>query len=315
MSTGTGPHRNLVFARVGQSSVHPYWLVEPAADRTWDLQLSTWIQDLAGLTDGDFPMHLDTGVKWGCVGRFFAEHPDLLDRYDHVFFPDDDLLFETGAISRIFAVCREHNLAIAQPALRLSSYASYPLLFECPAFRLRFTNFVEPMGPVISTQHLRALLPYFSRWQTGWGLDDFWTLVMDDPYRAAAIIDSEPMLHVRPLHTGAIYTSFRALGLNVHHEVEDILANFTNVAQGRFAYGGILRGGGHLGQTVTNLLTAQHLLRVSTAARDPFGVRRTGLGMIAKIVTKAGYRPTPVRFRTAPAPRAADALHSRISFP
>lgn len=312
MSAGTGPRRNLVFARVGPGSVHRYWLAEPAADRNWDLQLSTWMDDLAGLTDGDFPVHLDTGVKWGCVGRFFTAHPELLDRYDYVHFPDDDLLFEAGSISRIFTICREHDLKIAQPALRLSSYASYPLVFECPAFHLRFANFVEPMGPVISSEHLRALLPYFAYWQTGWGLDDFWTLTMGNPRWAAAIIDSEPMLHVRPLHTGAIYSSFLTLGLDPYRDVAEIQANFANVPQGRLVYGGILRGGRRLGRTSTNLLNGLHLLRVSSAAREPGRVRRTGLGMITHIVTKAGYRPTAASFLSGEGMLANRAMHSSI---
>lgn len=307
-----GQRRNLVFARFGATSVHPYWLAEPAADRNWDLQLSTWIQDLAGLTDGDFPVHVDAGVKWGCIGRFFAARPELLDRYDYVHFPDDDLLFEAGSISRIFAICREHSLKIAQPAMRISSYASYPLVFECPAFRLRYANFVEPMGPVISTGHLRALLPYFTHWQTGWGLDDFWTLMMGNPRWAAAIIDSEPMLHIRPLQTGAIYTSFRTLGLDPSRDVAEIQANFTNVPQGKLVYGGVLRGGFRIGRKSTNLLNGLHLLRVASGAREPDRVRRAGLGMIARIVTKAGYRPAMATFRSNGEVRAHDALHSRI---
>jgi hypothetical protein len=312
VSAATGPRRNLVFARVGQASVHPYWLAEPAAERNWDLQLSTWIPDIAGLTDGDFPVHVDPGVKWGCIGRFFAEHPELLDRYDYVLFPDDDLLFDAGSISRIFTICREHDLKIAQPALRLSSYAFHCLLFECPAFRLRYTNFVEPMAPVISTEHLRTLLPYFGRWQTGWGLDHFWTLMMRDPRWAAAIIDCEPMLHIRPLQTGGIYTSFRRLGLDPLRDMAEIQANFTNVPQGKIVCGSVLRDGRRLGRTGTNLLGGLHLLRVASAAREPERVRRAGLGMIARIVTKVGYRPTTATFRSGGDLQVHDALHSRI---
>jgi hypothetical protein len=297
--TNESAPRNLVFARVGATSLHRHWLAEPKAERSWDLQLSTWSPSLSDLPDGDFPVFFDPSVKWSSVAHYFRERPELMDTYEYVMFPDDDILFDAGSITRLFAVCQEYGLQIAQPALRPSSHLSYALVLECPKFRLRYSNFVEPMCPILRTDHLRVMLRYFERWSTGWGLDEFWTLLMPAPVRAGAIIDCEPVLHLRPHQAGEIYTSFRTLGLDPQQEMNDIASHFTNLPQGKLVYEGISAKGRAIGRIRTNLLNGIHLMRTATAMREPQHAFRCGLGMLARIVTKLHYQPVRVVDREA----------------
>jgi len=294
--------RNLVFARVGRQSFHPHWLAGSGRDRNWDLQLSTWIPEIVDSTrvtdaSGDFPIAFDPGVKYSSIARYFAENPQLLRQYDYIMLPDDDLLFEEGSITRLFDVCREHDLVLAQPALNLASYASYPIVLQCPSFRLRYSNYIEPMTPIFRSDYLAQILPHFERWPTGWGHDDVWSFLMADPNRASAVIDSEPVIHLRPLFTGELYETFRKRGMDPLRDVAEINSSFTNLRQGKKVYGGVSREGSRVGRAMTNLFNGLHLLRAAGGTRDPGGTRKTGLRMLSRIVTAIGYRPTAARFR------------------
>lgn len=289
--------RNLVFARVGKTSLHPHWLSEPAADRNWDLQLSTWLPDLAEqLTDGDFPTWLHTGVKYTSICDFFAGHPELIDRYDYVMFPDDDLLFDTGALSRLFDICRSENLSLAQPALRPSSFTAWPIVLQAPRFKLRYTNYVEPMAPICRASYLPVLLPLFKRWPTGWGLDDVWSLLMPDVVRGSAIIDCEPMLHLRPLETGDIYKKFADLGMDPRRDWREIRASYDIAGKGKHVYGGVLQSGRRVGRKRANFLNGLHLLRSASSMREQRKTINTGIRLLSRMITSLRYRPKPARY-------------------
>ncbi len=299
--------RNLVFARVGGQSLHRAWLAEVATDRNWHLQLSSYDAELTGLTDGDFPLSIDTGTKWDSIGRYFTDNNDLLDRYDYVMFPDDDLLFGSGMISKIFDISAMANLDIAQPALLPESYFSYPIVLQCPRFRLRYTNYVEPMCPVIRTSYLKMLLPLLASWRTGWGQDDIWTLLMPEPAYRAAVIDAAPILHTRPLYTGDIYRAFAKRGWDPHADLAEIRRKYSGLPNAKLVYGGILRSGNATRHIGANLLNGLHLLRVAwrlkSSQRETV---RGGLGMLIRMATRLGYRPVQVKLKdvTQPSPVA-----------
>ncbi len=292
------PRRNLVFARVGKLSLHEHWLSEPSAERNWDLQLSTWLPEVADDAEGsDFPVSLDPGVKFSSIANFFRDKPQIVSRYDYVMFPDDDLLFEHGGIRRLFDLCSAWNLTLAQPALHPSSYFSYPIVLQSPQFRLRFSTYIEPMVPIIRTDYLTTLLPFFERWQTGWGHDDVWSFLMEEPVKAAAIIDQEPIFHLRPLYTGELYESFREKGMDPREDVQEIQESFTNASQGKLVYGGILANGSHVGRILTSIINGLHLIRAATATRVPSHAVRTGFNILLRIATAAAFKPRRSAFK------------------
>lgn len=283
--------RNLIFARVGRLSLHRNWLLDPKASRNWDLQLSTYDEQQADLDDGDFPLSVDTGTKWDSACRYLRGNPDLLDRYDYIMFPDDDLLFEPNGISDLFEIMASHDLDIGQPSLLPSSHISYPVTTHCPSFKLRYGNYVEPMCPIIRTDYLRTLLPVLDRWPTGWGQDDIWTMMMAKPAYRAAFIDASPILHTRPLYTGAVYKTFERLGMNPEGDLNEIRSSFRGLPQPKLIYGGISRSGRKIGGIEANIRNGLHLLRVASSMRMPHNARRVGNGMLLRTVTQFGYRP------------------------
>ncbi|MDB5422135.1 MAG: hypothetical protein JWR59_2082, partial [Brevundimonas sp.] len=105
--------RNLVFARVGKGSLHRKWSQLPASDRQWDIQLSTYLDDQSDFVEGDLPLSIDKGTKWDSIFRYFTQNPELLDKYDYIYFPDDDLDFTAKDVGEIFRLCTENDLFIS----------------------------------------------------------------------------------------------------------------------------------------------------------------------------------------------------------
>lgn len=294
--------RNLVFARVGGLSLHRNWLLEPKASRNWHLQLSTYDEQLQGLDDGDLSLSIDTGTKWDSVCRYLRTNPDLLDRYDYIMFPDDDLLFEPNGLSNLFKIMASHDLDIGQPSLLPSSHISYPVTAHCPGFVLRYTNYVEPMCPIIRTDYLRTLLPILARWPTGWGQDDIWTMMMAKPAYRAAFIDASPILHTRPLYTGAVYKTFERLGMDPEGDLKEVRSTFRGLPLPKLIYGGISDKGRKIGHIGANIRNGLHLLRAASAMRKPHEARRVGYGMLSRTVTQFGYRPVQLEKMVGPSP-------------
>lgn len=285
----------LVFARVGRLSLHRTWLVEPKDDRNWDLQLSTYDKGLADLDDGDSPLSYDMGTKWDSICRYFRDQPELLDRYEYIMFPDDDLLFDPGNISRLFAISAQNSLDIAQPSLMPSSHISYPITAHCPDFLIRYSNYIEAMCPVIKTSYLRLLLPSIERWPTGWGQDDIWAMLMPNPVYRAAFIDAAPMIHTRMLYSGEIYKTFKRLGMDPEADLRDVRRSFDKLPKGKLIYGGITAEGKRIGRAAANARNGIHLVRISAAMRCRADAFRVGCGMIARILTRWRYRPAQLK--------------------
>jgi hypothetical protein len=301
---GTGGQRFLVFARVGRLSLHRNWLVEPKTTRNWHLQLSTYDRTLQDLEEGDFPLSIDTGTKWDSICRYVRARPEILDQYDYIMFPDDDLLFEPSGINTLFETVSGWNLDIAQPSLLPSSHVSYPITMHCPKFLLRYTNYIEAMCPIIRTDYLRTLLPMIERWPTGWGQDDIWAMLMPDPTYRAAFIDAAPVLHTRPLYTGDIYKTFKALGMDPEEDLRAVRRSFNGLPKPKLIYGGVSSSGKRCGRLMTNVRNGLHLLRIAPGLRMARDAKRVGCGMILRSITHAGYRPQQLTSTMTSAPIA-----------
>lgn len=280
----------LVFARVGDKALYKQWY-RPGQARNWDLQLSSYAKDESPFTDADLPLSVDHGTKWDSVLRYFHERPELLDQYHYVMFPDDDLLFRDGDIDRMFEICAQYRLAIAQPALDLESYLSHPIVLQCPQMRLRYVTFVEAMCPCIETAYLKTIMPLFEKRRTGWGADLIWALLMPDPVYRAAVIDEVPMTHTRPLYSSNLYKDMKQKGHDPRSEIKEVFADYRNPPEGMFVYGGIRMDGRRLRGTTTRLRNGLNLLRIAAHTRRPYPSFRAGSAMLVRSFTRPGYRP------------------------
>jgi hypothetical protein len=187
--------RNLVVMRAGAGGLFPDW--KPAATRSWDLAISYYSE---GRPDwGQEYFHAAKGPKWEPIHLWLTAHPEILEHYDYVWFPDDDLLTTWDNVDDLFQICRDYDLRLAQPALTRDSFICHEVTGQQPNCLLRFTVFVEGMCPMFRADALRLCLPVMqepSRY--GWGHDWIFPKLLGYPNNKIAIIDACPVKHTRP---------------------------------------------------------------------------------------------------------------------
>jgi hypothetical protein len=193
--------RNLVVVRAGDASLHRQWL--KGRTRDFDLFISYYGSPPGRhRDDGDF-YEARRGPKWPGIAALLQHNPELLDRYESFWFPDDDLACDTATIDRMFAFFCAYRLCLAQPALTRDSYYTWDTLLQDQRCHIRYSGFVEVMAPIFSREALRVCRPTFSESRSGWGLDWVWpTLCRDAGLGRIAIIDATPVHHTRPVGGG-----------------------------------------------------------------------------------------------------------------
>ncbi len=195
----------LVVVRAGDRSLHPHWLIGP---RSWDIAISAYGEHVDSCGDEYRVIHVSRGTKWEGVAQFLDMHRDLVEEYDYVWFPDDDLLTTSQSISRFFDICRQQQLIVAQPSLTRDSFYSYPITLQRDGSVCRLTDFVEIMAPCFRVSELSHFEWTFGLNSSGWGLEWMWA---DIAKRRGdlrfGIVDDIAVRHVRPVgsagHGGA----------------------------------------------------------------------------------------------------------------
>ncbi|WP_330185735.1 DUF707 domain-containing protein [Nocardia sp. NBC_01503] len=213
--------RNLVILRAGDSSLHERWLAGPQR-RTWDLVVSYFGDDPQRYRGGDITRLDRKGPKWPALHHVLTvDLAEVIDRYDYIWLPDDDLATDTGTINDLFEFAARYRLSLAQPALTEDSYFTHEITLVDRRFELRYTNFVEIMAPCFSREFLARCLPTFDRSQTGWGLDFHWPRFAPDTSEVA-IVDAVTVRHTRPVG-GPNVAAVRAAGVDPTAEYLDYL--------------------------------------------------------------------------------------------
>ena len=186
----------LVILRAGDHSLHPSWFTGP---KDWDLAISYYGSNQRETFPEASYVHRFRGGKWDGLYEFFSSYPDILNRYDYFWLPDDDIQTDADTINRLFARTEHYNLELAQPSLAINSYFSNLLTVRCRCFSMRYTNFVEVMVPVIARSLLMKIIPYLKGTQSGFGLDYMWHRLASDPTTKVGIFDEISVFHTRPV--------------------------------------------------------------------------------------------------------------------
>ena len=212
---------NLIVVRAGPTSLHPSWLL-PVELRNWDIVVNYFGDDPDQFRN-DGILRIDSkGTKWPEIFALFNGGMIDWEDYDFIWFPDDDLAFHGLTANRLFDICREKMLDLAQPSLSKASYFSHLITLHNSSFSLRKTNFVEVMAPCFSRQLLRYCLDTFTESISGWGLDLVW------PHRAlqmgghCAVIDEIQITHTRPVG-GPTYAALTNSGISPMMEFDRTL--------------------------------------------------------------------------------------------
>lgn len=211
----------LALFRAGPKSLHPS-AIERLDQQNFDYALS-WFGADEPAADGAVFVHKQKGAKWPGLEQTLAAHWDTIQQYEYVWLPDDDLLCNPELVSRMFAICRDLQLDLAQPALTRDSYFSHLLTLQHSEFQVRFTNFVEIMAPVLSIDMLARVFPTLSGNITGWGLDSLWPRMTK--LGKVAIIDETPVKHTRPVG-GPNYQFVKEIGMTPAQEALLAMARY-----------------------------------------------------------------------------------------
>lgn len=212
--------RNLVIVRAGDSSLHQRWL-QGAAERNWDLIVSYFGDDPDRFRADGIGRIDAKGPKWPALALLLRDLAPLLDGYDYIWLPDDDLDADAPTVNDLFDLCAHYNLTLAQPALSEDSYVGHPITEVDRRKLLRYTNFVEIMAPCFRRDFLLRCLPDFDANLSGWGLDYIWPTMVEGRDELA-IIDATVVRHTRPLG-GPNYNAIRAAGVLPHEEFSQLL--------------------------------------------------------------------------------------------
>ncbi|BAL95041.1 DUF707 domain-containing protein [Rubrivivax gelatinosus] len=232
---------NLALFRAGRGSLHPH-AMEGLAQQNYDVALS-WYGDQPppGGEQAVF-VHYQKGAKWPGLEQTLLQHWDTIRQYRYVWFPDDDLLIQPELASRMFAICEDLGLELAQPALTPDSYYTHLITLQHERFQLRFTNFVEIMAPILSQAALERVLPTLAGQISGFGLDALWPRLCH--MGKVAIIDDTPVKHTRPVG-GPNYRFNKDAGIAPSHEDWLVSANhfIETAADDQVNLGGLLQNG------------------------------------------------------------------------
>lgn len=242
----------LALFRAGPGSLHSH-AVERLDQQNFDYALS-WFGGQEPREPGAVFVHMQTGAKWPGLEQTLLAHWDTIQQYRYVWLPDDDLLCVPEQVSRMFSICDDLQLDLAQPALTPDSYFTHLITLQHSEFQVRFTNFVEIMAPVLSTDMLSRIYPTLAGNISGYGLDAVWPHY--SKLGKVAIIDDTPVKHTRPVG-GPNYAFSEKAGLAPAHE--DWLASATygveRPADFHINYAGLLQSGDPIviGDTVPEL--------------------------------------------------------------
>ena len=217
------PHRCLVVVRAGDQSLHRQWTSD-LATRRWDLVVSYYGNDSDRYRGVDERRIDDKGQKYHGLHALFTRDP-FWRQYDYIWFPDDDLATEQGAIDNLFDSMASLDLALAQPSLSWDSFYSFFVTLQSPGFRMRTSNFIEIMAPCFHRPFLETCLPTFTENLSGWGLDWVWPRLIPADRERCAIIDTAVVTHTRPVG-GPTYEKLREAGVAPMEEAHALMQRF-----------------------------------------------------------------------------------------
>ena len=216
--------RYLVVVRAGDKSLHLDWLKNGV--RNFDLFVSYYGQESGQFHEQAEYYEVTPGLKWPSLAQIFFQQRDLLLRYKACWFPDDDLQTDCQTINAMFALFEQYELWLAQPALGAGSHVAHWITTAIPGNRLRFTDFVEVMCPLIERDSLGIIGPSFSESTSGWGLDFLWPYLLHYPKNRIAILDETPVLHTRAARSGPFYQRCAELGVDPWAEIQTVAQKY-----------------------------------------------------------------------------------------
>jgi len=84
------------------------------------------------------------------IHLFCLSNLELIDQYDYIWLPDDDVLIYPDQINKLFNVADYYKLYLCQPFM--VGVVSHSITKHVDNYILRYTNFVEVLAPLFNKQ-------------------------------------------------------------------------------------------------------------------------------------------------------------------
>lgn len=110
------------------------------------------------------------GSKFQNFNYFYKKYPDIIKQYDRFFIIDDDIIFETEDINKMFDISKKYDLSICGPSFK-NGRISHPITKHKKDILLSYVNFIEVGVPLFSSTALHNLMKYYDDCLIGWGID------------------------------------------------------------------------------------------------------------------------------------------------
>ena len=189
--------RSLIVVRGGDKSLHIHWWTKPE-DRTFDIALSYYGDNpdfWRDKCDYFFPFKKS---KFEGLSDFIDNNTDLINKYDFVWFVDDDLWMHPKDVERYFEICRSNQFILSQPSLMRGSFFHWRITLQRKFSRFRKVDFVEIMAPCFRVKDFHLFASTFKENTSGMGLEWLWRKIGQENKRDFfAIVDEVSMLHTR----------------------------------------------------------------------------------------------------------------------
>lgn len=231
--------KNLVVVRAGDKSLHQAWLGE---DAEFDLIVSYYGDDLEKFRSEKENRVDYKGGKWDGIHDVFLRNPDLLNSYELVWLPDDDIECDVELINTMFRRMKEKNYNLAQPSLSDDSYYTHFIYLNCPSFKERFSTAVEIMVPVMKVELLKKVLPLMKDTMSGFGLDSLWARMMGKNKYKTVIFDDLTVRHTRPIGQN-LAKAISDTGSTNRKEMKNLLEKFGEIEVFPLVYAATCKNG------------------------------------------------------------------------
>lgn len=111
------------------------------------------------------------GSKFQNFYYFYNTYPEIINQYKHFFIIDDDIVFDSNDINKMFYYAKKYDLLICQPAFDHKSCISHSINRHNPNIFLAYTNFVEVNVPLFKKEAIDKLMQVYNPILIGWGID------------------------------------------------------------------------------------------------------------------------------------------------
>lgn len=222
--------RNLLLTTVGNNDTwFKNWY---NGNRNFDVGLVCYEQNVEIKFRSDFFFWHLPDFKYPALYQVISNNYWLLENYDFVFMPDDDININCDNINVLFEWAARNQPHLSQPSIAAKNF-TWPITLQQMDCQHRWVKMVEIMCPMFSQYTLNRCWQTFNESFSGWGLDAVWAKLMN--YNKIAVCDLVQASHEKPLNEGSgrLYEKLRQEKgiLDPRQEMQKLLQKYNAVLE------------------------------------------------------------------------------------